>query len=158
VAVPPGLGVPDFASLLVDDRRETGQLVEVGDDAIQHPKHAGTVKRDGTVSGSVSGRRFTTTSSQRSRHSNHSRHRLEDCQLGARGEPEGRRGRGRLPAWFVGSVRPAPLTVATGDLAGVPTGAETRGGRDLTDGQTRLMGFGAGLDPLSLGPFQAFRA
>ena len=81
----------------------------------------------------------------------------------ARGLPAGQKvgqapGRGRLLAWFVGSVRPAPLTVATGDLAGVPTGAETRGGRDLADGQARLLGFGAGPDPLSLGPFRAFRA
>jgi hypothetical protein len=67
-------------------------------------------------------------------------------------------GRGRLLAWFVGSVRPALLIVATGDLAGIPTGAETRGGRDLADGQTRLMGFGDGPDTLLLGPFRAFRA
>ena len=69
-------------------------------------------------------------------------------------------------AWFVGSVRPALLTVAAGGISRasseprswVPTGAETRGGRDLTDGQTRLMGFGDDPDTLSLGPFQAFRA
>ena len=55
-------------------------------------------------------------------------------------------GRGRLRAWVVG---PAPLlAVPPGDLAGlvraqefgVPTGAETRGGRDLTDGQTLTHG------------------
>ena len=39
----------------------------------------------------------------------------------------------------------------------VPTRAEAGGGRDLTDGQPRLMGFDDGPDPLPLGPFQAFR-
>ena len=43
---PPSLGVLDFGYLLVGDRRESGPLVEVGDDAGQHPEHMGAVERD----------------------------------------------------------------------------------------------------------------
>jgi hypothetical protein len=46
VAGTPGLGVLDCGLLLVGDRRVSGQLVEVGDDVGQHPKHAGAVERD----------------------------------------------------------------------------------------------------------------
>ena len=152
----PGLGVLDCGLLLVGDRRVSGQLVEVGDDVGQHPKHAGAVERDvfrlGVGLGpQVHHDQFPAVQA------------FQPLAAPARGLPAGQKvgqalGRGRLLAWFVGSVRPALLTVATGDLAGVPTGAETRGGRDLADGQTRLMGFGAGPDSLSLGPFRAFRA
>ena len=37
-----------------------------------------------------------------------------------------------------------------------PARTETGGGRDLADGQPRLMGFDDGPDPLTLGLFQAF--
>ena len=42
----PGLGVLAFGFLRVGERRETGQLVEVGDNAGQHPKHTGAVGGD----------------------------------------------------------------------------------------------------------------
>jgi hypothetical protein len=35
----PGLGVLDLGCLLFGDRRVTGQLIEIGDDESQHPKH-----------------------------------------------------------------------------------------------------------------------
>ena len=38
-----------------------------------------------------------------------------------------------------------------------PARTETGRGRDLADGQPRLMGFDDGPDPLALGVFQAFR-
>lgn len=41
----PGFG-GSLLGLLLGDRRESGQSVQVGDDAGQHPEHAGTVKRD----------------------------------------------------------------------------------------------------------------
>ena len=42
----PGLGVLAFGSALGADRRVSRQLVEVGEDAGQHPEHAGAVERD----------------------------------------------------------------------------------------------------------------
>jgi len=65
----------------------------------------------------------------------------------------------------VGSVPPALLTEPPGNLASLVRAeklvdsarAETESGRDLTDGQPRLMGVNDGPDPLSLGPFQASR-
>jgi hypothetical protein len=38
------LGIPDLAALLLGDRPETGQLVQVSDAPDRHSKHAGTVK------------------------------------------------------------------------------------------------------------------
>jgi hypothetical protein len=46
VADATGFGVLALGFLFIDDRRETGQLVEVRDDSGQHPKHAWTVERD----------------------------------------------------------------------------------------------------------------
>src|SRR5262245_28411344 len=60
---------------------------------------------------------------------------------------------------------PAPLAEPAGDLAGLvrteelvdPARTEAGRGRDLADGQPRLMGFDDGPDPLALGLFEAFR-
>ena len=83
------------------------------------------------------------------------------------GEPAVQRRAGRdgaARAWFSGGPACAADSCHRGSRGPRrteelgPTGTETRGGRDLTDGQTRLMGFGDGPDPLALGLFQAFRA
>ncbi len=42
----PGLGALGLTFLLVGKRWETGQVVQVGDDAGQHPEHTGSVERD----------------------------------------------------------------------------------------------------------------
>src|SRR4051812_43120443 len=49
-------------------RFSPARTAEVGDDADQHPMHAGTVERDAFRLGIGSGRRFTTTSSSRCIH------------------------------------------------------------------------------------------
>src|SRR5512135_3730200 len=41
----PGFDAP-FLDVLLRDRREAGQTVQVGDDAGQHPEHAGAVERN----------------------------------------------------------------------------------------------------------------
>ncbi len=46
VAEATGFGVLAFGFLFIDDRRETGRLVEVRDDSGQHPQHPSTVERD----------------------------------------------------------------------------------------------------------------
>ena len=45
VAGAPGFDAP-FLDVLLRDRREAGQTVQVGDDAGQHSEHAGAVERD----------------------------------------------------------------------------------------------------------------
>ncbi len=65
----------------------------------------------------------------------------------------------------VGVISPPLLAKPPGDLDGLvraeelvdPAWAQAGRGRDLADGQPRLMGFGDGPDPLLLSPFQAFR-
>jgi hypothetical protein len=65
----------------------------------------------------------------------------------------------------VGVISPPLLVEPPGDLAGLvqaeglvdPAWAQAGRGRDLADGQPRLMGFDDGPDPLPLSPFQAFR-
>jgi hypothetical protein len=62
-------------------------------------------------------------------------------------------------------ISPPLLAEPPGDLAGLvraeelvdPAWAQAGRGRDLADGQPRLMGFDDGPDPLPLSPFQAFR-
>ena len=116
----PGLGVLTFGGFLLGDRRVTRQLVEVGDDPGRHPKHAGAVERDGTVSDRAQGRGFIPTSSPRSRRSSHSRHRRRAVQLASKaGLKVGQAlGRGRLRGVVrrIGSA--PPLTDDTGGSRG----------------------------------------
>ena len=68
---------------------------------------------------------------------------------------------GRLLTWVVGVISPPLLAEPPGDLAGLvraeelvdATWAQAGRGRDLADGQPRLMGFDDGPDPLLLSPF-----
>ena len=43
---PSNLGVLTLGGFLLGDRRVTGQIVQVGGDAGQHPEHKGSVERD----------------------------------------------------------------------------------------------------------------
>ena len=43
---PSSLGVLTLGGFLLGNRRVTGQIVQVGDDAGQHPEHTGSIERD----------------------------------------------------------------------------------------------------------------
>ena len=135
----PGLGV--FAlGLLLGNRRETGQVVQVGDDAGQHPEHSGTVERDVLAVGIG----LRAAGSPRPSPRDPSRSRplaalAEGVQSRPQGVPGGRRGpwrRGpppdhaaRLSHWGISrdSIRAQELVD--------PIRANPCGGRDVTDRQ-----------------------
>ena len=162
---PPGLGVLAFGSLRVGERRETGQLVEVGDNAGQHPKHTGAVggdvfrlriglepKIDHDHLPAV--QPFQPLSAP-----------MEGVQLPPRGGSEGRRpdlDGGRLLTWVVGVISPPLLAEPPGisrasseprswwTRLGLRPVARTRCGRWSSP---ELIGFDDGPDPLLLSPF-----
>ncbi|MEJ7637255.1 MAG: hypothetical protein WKF75_04505 [Singulisphaera sp.] len=156
---PSGLGVLTLGGFLLGDRRVTGQLVQVGDDAGQHPEHTGSVECDVLRLGIGLGPQVHNDPLSAIQAFQPLAALAESLQLAREVSPKVRL------TWAVRAVPPALLTGPPGDLAGLlrteelvdPARAETGSGCDLMDGQPRLIRFDDSPDPLPLGFFQTFR-